>query len=304
MKLLLFSKRTELESHIEETSPDAKEELLDQIVLCLDPTTLEEVTAQLNITRQDSIDFFVRRHIKHYKALEKAKRVLEHTDHTVVLRQGDLPPLNTYTHLVSLGGDGTLLDLSFRTDLPILGVKYLQSSVGHYCSGSIDEFKQAVEMLQDGTYRTVKKRKVNCEIDGERLNAMNEFVVGRFPGLRIVLQVGDRNDFHTCTNLIISTREGQTAYYRDAGGEPFLTEDSNSRNLLAYLVNDPISGKYALPVNGFAEEIRITSKSNNAVIVPDALMKQSIVLRYDDEVRFFMGDNYSRLIKPLKNHAR
>lgn len=294
MKVVLFSKKTELERHIEETAAD-RLELLRQIDSCSQRRDVEDIVKQLGIRGEDSQQFFATAHIVHYRALQTAQEVLEreHIPYERVLRQGELEAIAEDTLLVALGGDGTFLDICYRVnEVPILVVKSSEGSIGHYCACDISEFEEAVRKIKSGDYRIVEQRKVSCRVGGRTLHAMNDFTVAQLPGTRVLISDSMGRDYFNCANVIVTSPQGQTGYYRDAGGREFSDESS-----IGYVITAPLSREYAVPLNDVGERVVITSKSYSTIIIPDAFMERSVPLEYDQEATFFLGPHVGRVIK-------
>lgn len=149
-----------------------------------------------------------------------------------------LPPgilaFNHYTELVgqadvliSLGGDGTLLDtLSLIRDsgIPVIGINF--GRLGFLASINKDEIRKAIEALQNGEYsldkRTLLSLKSKFDLFGEENFALNDITIHRRDkSAMMIIHAYMNNEFvnsYWADGLIIATPTGSTAYSLSCGG--------------------------------------------------------------------------------------
>jgi NAD+ kinase len=137
--------------------------------------------------------------------------------------------------IVVLGGDGTLLEAvrDFGHDAPpVFGINL--GSLGFLTSVGGQAWRQAVECIAQGSYRTEERTLLRVELVGAasaRLAgfALNDAVISRGELSRLIkLDVavdGAWLSEYNADGLIVATPTGSTAYALSAGG-PVLTPDS------------------------------------------------------------------------------
>ncbi len=134
----------------------------------------------------------------------------------------------TSTFVVSLGGDGTLLNAArsvFRYDVPVFGINL--GTVGFLAEVEINEIDNAFLRLSRGEYSLVNRMVLSACINRNGSNvlegiALNDVVVSRGGLSRLIrLKVYVDNQFIDSfpgDGVIVSTPTGSTAYTLSAGG--------------------------------------------------------------------------------------
>lgn len=133
---------------------------------------------------------------------------------------------STFSLLITLGGDGTLLDtvrkISSEESLPpILGVN--SGRLGFLATISLEEFDEAVDRLISGDYAISQRMmlKVEDSHSGENFYALNEFTAQRrgVAMIEIEIKVGGVSvASYWADGVIVSTPTGSTAYSMSVGG--------------------------------------------------------------------------------------
>jgi NAD+ kinase len=138
--------------------------------------------------------------------------------------------------LISLGGDGTLLDtvtLVKNKNIPILGINF--GRLGFLASISKDELASAVDSLINHTYlvdkRTLMHLDSNEPLFGETPFALNEFAIHKrdiAPMVKIHTYLnGEFLNTYWADGLIVSTPTGSTGYNMSCNG-PIVFPESAS----------------------------------------------------------------------------
>ncbi len=138
--------------------------------------------------------------------------------------------------MISLGGDGTLLDaVTFVGDkkIPILGVNY--GRLGFLASIGKDEIHSAVESLVNRTFMLDKRSLVHLDANMPLFNglpyALNEFTIHKkdiSPMIKIHTYLnGEFLNTYWADGLIVSTPTGSTGYNLSCNG-PVVFPDSAS----------------------------------------------------------------------------
>ena len=143
---------------------------------------------------------------------------------------------STVDCLISLGGDGTVLDaitLVGDTNIPILGINY--GRLGFLASISKDELSIMVDALVNRTY-VIEKRSLihldaNLPIFGNTPFGLNEFAIHKrdtSPMIKIHTYLnGEFLNSYWADGLIVATPTGSTGYNMSCNG-PILFPDSAS----------------------------------------------------------------------------
>ena len=143
---------------------------------------------------------------------------------------------NTIDCLISLGGDGTVLDaitLVGDTNIPILGINY--GRLGFLATISKDELSTMVDALANRTYviekRTLLHLDSNHPIFGSTPFALNEFAIHKrdtSPMIKIHTYLnGEFLNSYWADGIIVATPTGSTGYNMSCNG-PILFPDSAS----------------------------------------------------------------------------
>ena len=138
--------------------------------------------------------------------------------------------------LISLGGDGTLLDtvtLVKDTGIPVLGVNY--GRLGFLANIGKDEINSAIEALVERKYVLDKRTLLHLESDvplfGDVPYALNEFTLHKSdtsPMIKIHTYLnGEFLNTYWADGLIVSTPTGSTGYSLSCNG-PVVFPDSAS----------------------------------------------------------------------------
>jgi len=147
---------------------------------------------------------------------------------------GDLD--NTVDVLISLGGDGTILDtvtLVRDKNIPVLGINF--GRLGFLASISKEELTMAVDALVNRTYVTGKRTLIHLDADpalfGETPFGLNEFAIHKrdtSPMIKIHTYLnGEFLNSYWADGLIVSTPTGSTGYNMSCGG-PIVFPESAS----------------------------------------------------------------------------
>lgn len=129
--------------------------------------------------------------------------------------------------LVSLGGDGTLLDtLSLVRDsgIPVIGINF--GRLGFLASINKDDIKKAIEALKNKEYSLDQRTLLNLEstydLFGEENFALNDITIHRRDNsAMMIIHAYMNNEFvnsYWADGLIIATPTGSTAYSLSCGG--------------------------------------------------------------------------------------
>ena len=190
---------------------------------------------------------------------------------------------STIDCLISLGGDGTVLDaitLVGDTNIPILGINY--GRLGFLASISKDELSLMVEALVNKTY-VIEKRSLihldaNLPVFGNTPFGLNEFAIHKrdtSPMIKIHTYLnGEFLNSYWADGLIVATPTGSTGYNMSCNG-PILFPDSASfvitpvapHNLNVRSIVVPDTSVISFEIEGRTEEL-ICAMDARKEIVP------------------------------------
>ncbi|XP_045801052.1 NADH kinase [Trifolium pratense] len=219
-------------------------------------------------THPQVLDFLNNRHKVHHDSINFCQEILRKkpVEWKAVLRNNLTQPINDVDLVVTIGGDGTLLQASHFVDdkIPVLGVNSdptrideveqfsgefdATRSTGHLCSATVENFEQVLDGILEGRVAPSELTRIRISVNGLHLStyALNDVLVAhpcpaslsRF-SFRITKEDQPCSPQVNCrsSGLRVSTAAGSTAAMLSAGGFPM----SISSRDLQYMVREPIS---------------------------------------------------------------
>ncbi|XP_061372939.1 NADH kinase isoform X2 [Gastrolobium bilobum] len=199
------------------------------------------------------LQFLDSRHKVHHDAINFCQAILQKksVEWKAVMRNDLSQPINDVDLVVTIGGDGTLLQTSHFMDnkIPVLGVNSdptrfdeveqfssefdVTRSTGQLCSATVENFEQVLDGILEGQFVPSKLTRIMISVNALHLStyALNDILVAHPCPASL-----SRFSFRS-SGLRISTAAGSTAAMLSAGGfpMPILSQD------LQYMVREPIS---------------------------------------------------------------
>ncbi len=188
----------------------------------------EKQDAQLTILLQElkkyNIDFLLFTTLQqHYTSEEEVFSTWEDLDDTIDC-------------LISLGGDGTMLDsvaLVRNTNIPILGINF--GRLGFLAGIGKDDLSTAVDALVNGTFVTDKRTLIHLDAStplfGNTPFGLNEFAIHKrdiSPMIKIHTYLnGEFLNTYWADGLIVATPTGSTGYNMSCNGPIVFPETSS-----------------------------------------------------------------------------
>lgn len=191
-----------------------------------------------------SVRSLERSHRAHARSLETICEYLLKRGYTYEMRpRGEPGGTEEFDLVISVGGDGTALDISHRiTNTPLLAINSdPDSSIGYFCAGTARDFPELLARTLEQTWQPFKLRRFRMRINGEicSVPALNDVLIAHHnPAAvsRYLLTInGNEPEEQKSSGIWISTPAGSTAAIRSAGGY-VLPLDSQR---LQYLVREP-----------------------------------------------------------------
>ncbi|XP_024394023.1 NADH kinase-like isoform X2 [Physcomitrium patens] len=245
------------------------------------------------------------RHRVHEHTVRLCKDVLSrrqaHIQFEMHLRDELQSPIRDIDLVITVGGDGTLLQASHYLDssIPVLGVNSdptqideveenlgrfdANRSSGHLCGATAENFEQMLDDILNGTMEPAEVTRIATFIDGVKIDtpALNDILIAH-PSPAAISRCSFSIEKQSTEELLIpvihsrssglriSTATGSTAAMKSAGGTvmPLLSSK------LQYMVREPNSPhpKYTSFLKGFVEDdhvLQVDWRSRKGIIYVD-----------------------------------
>jgi NAD+ kinase len=177
--------------------------------------------------------------------------------------------------LVSIGGDGTLLEsipLVFRNKIPIIGIN--SGRMGFLANISKDDIENAFEAIFKGDYeiehRTMIHFQTPEDIFGDLNFALNEITIQKNDASLISIDAYVDNEFlntYWTDGLIVSTPTGSTAYSLSAGG-PIVVPGAGSF-IIAPIASHNLTVRPIVIPDHVHIKLTVKSRSGNYLVTAD-----------------------------------
>jgi NAD+ kinase len=179
--------------------------------------------------------------------------------------------------IVSLGGDGTLLNIAplvERPDVPILGVNL--GGLGFITEVAADELESVVAKTLEGDYEVEKRMTLEIRVHSKnrkpyQFRVLNDGVIAKGARSRIIDLETYVDDDYLCTyradGLILSTPTGSTAYSLATGG-PIL-EPTLSAIVLAPICPHTLTHRPIVVPGNATIRVTLRSFGDTVVLIPD-----------------------------------
>src|SRR5512142_1271651 len=179
--------------------------------------------------------------------------------------------------IVSLGGDGTLLNIAplvERPEVPILGVNL--GGLGFITEVAVDELEPVLAKTLDGDYEVENRMTLEVRVRAKRrsphrFRVLNDAVIAKGARSRIIDLETYIGDDYLCTyradGLIISTPTGSTAYCLATGG-PIL-EPTLGAIVLAPICPHMLSNRPIVVPSSAPIRVTLRSFGDTVILIPD-----------------------------------
>ncbi len=166
-------------------------------------------------------------HREHLEAMAAVKAVLAGAECEVeAAYRARIPDGNRFDLVVTLGGDGTLLEAARSVGkTPVLGVNSSPStSFGFFCGATAETFGRVFDAFRRGRARMVRFTRMQVAVNGKVLPhaVLNDVLFcHRVPAAtsRYLVTRRGRTEDHRSSGIWWSTAAGSTAAIRSAGGD-------------------------------------------------------------------------------------
>lgn len=216
----------------------------EHVVLDGQDSHVQDLIAQQDV----SVARLKRSHDMHNKTLDQVQGTLERLglDVTLAAVGDDLPDVSKFDLAVSVGGDGTVLNLSHSTaHTPVLAINSdPEGSVGYFCAGEGEDIAQLMDDILEQRLHPDNLLRFCIIINEHRRTTpvLNDVLVCHANPAAVtsyILRIDEQEEAQRSSGLWISTPAGSTGATRSAGG---LVMPLHSKNL-QYLVREPYPPK-------------------------------------------------------------
>ncbi|XVF18506.1 hypothetical protein REPUB_Repub11eG0027900 [Reevesia pubescens] len=240
-----------------------------KFLLLLKPFDVYQVTqSNSRFTNPRVFDYLDNRRKVHKEAINFCQKILQQKsiDSNPIFRNNLSQPIRNGDLVVTVGGDGTLLQASHFMDdsIPVLGVNSdptqaeeveefsnefdATRSTGYLCAATVKDFEQVLDSFLDGQTVPSELSRISVSVNSKVLStyALNDILIAHpSPATVSRFSFKIKRDDQTGSPLVncrssglrVSTAAGSTAAMLSAGGfaMPILSRD------LQYMVREPIS---------------------------------------------------------------
>jgi len=198
-----------------------------EIYSARDPNVLQRYLEENNLSLNDLKEA----HENHYATLGEVKKLLGKAD-TIYRAKLNKDIIKRYSLVITVGGDGTVLDAShFIDDRPLFAINsdYREDetvgSVGFFCGATRFDLEEKIDALLSGKMKKTKLNRLQIEIDNRKLEelVLNDILVhDECPAAstRYFIEIdGYRERHRTTSGIWIATAAGSTGAIASAGGK-------------------------------------------------------------------------------------
>jgi len=233
-----------------------------------------------------------------YSSLLQQYQIPQHLLHNFEVFEKSEDLHEDITCLISLGGDGTMLDavtLVKDKRIPILGINF--GRLGFLASISRDELASAVDAIVNHTFIVDKRSLIhldaNMPLFGEAPFALNEFAIHKrdtSPMIKIHTYLnGEFLNTYWADGLIVATPTGSTGYNMSCNG-PIMFPDASSfvitpvapHNLNVRPIIVPDSNIISFEIEGRTDQFICAMDARREIVNKDiqlAVKKETFVVR-------------------------
>ncbi|MBP6216962.1 MAG: NAD(+)/NADH kinase [Oligoflexales bacterium] len=299
MNILVVAKKTNLELHGEKISKKIGD----------------------SSPRREYMETLLVEHKEHYETLEELFRLLKEAkiSFTKVNRGLFWPDLSPISAVITVGGDGTLLEASHHIESPealLLGIRSSSRSVGRLCHGSINDLPEVIEQILKGNSPSVLVSRLRAKISFAQTGGsmitepvLNDLLYANSSPpatTRYRIQVGARSEEQKSSGIWVSTACGSSAAIHAAGGERYPLEKRRFQFFVRELFDDPSSQKKTIRKGFFepeSEAFTIENKSEHALCAMDG-PHGAIHLSLGDSIEFFRGPDLKLALPTMEKTQR
>lgn len=205
---------------------------LSKVLIISKRTALEKVIKRQNPARSDPhLAYLLETTNEHAETLDHIRRTLEEKNIPAdFIKRSGLEkfkkPLSFYDLIITVGGDGTLLNSShYVKDTPVLGVlSSYKGSIGVLCGCGKNDFAKTIDDILKDRAKLIELQRLEIRIEDKPLpvSALNDALFAhQFPAStsRYTISYRGRSEYQKSSGVWIATAAGSTAAALSAGGK-------------------------------------------------------------------------------------
>ncbi len=237
-----------------------------------------------------------RSHDDHVRVKEFALGLLEKNGVSYdVVRDSDVlnVDFSVIYGVMSLGGDGTVTRASaYVKDQLFFGVNSdLSKSVGKLARLNKDNLEETLGRVLNGDERIEEWSRLSARVNGVKQNyvALNEILVSNksiYRTSHLEVEVGDNVSKIVSNGIVVSTRQGSTAFFKSSGGSTFDVEAIGYNAVMPYSIEGSLQRS---GIVGIDEKIIVRPRREHSLLMFDndeksAELHQGDVVQIDVDV--------------------
>ncbi len=198
--------------------------------------------------------------------------------------------------MMTIGGDGTILRLLQKCDMPVLGVN--TGTVGFLTSTEVNDVDQALDRIEEESFFIDDRLRLKVYLNGEEKgDSTNEVVVhsnqiAKIRGFKV--SQGDVElDKFRADGLIVATPTGSTSYAMSAGG-PIVDPSVEAFVMVPISPYELATKPYVVPVDKKVK-VELTEKDKPCLMVLDG--QKEFEVKSEDIVEVEVSETRSKFIK-------
>jgi NAD+ kinase len=240
----------------------------------LEPAFIDTFKLLINVLEETATEFQV-----YEPFFSQIKGLIAFKKPIKMIQSGQLPDHDTYC-MISLGGDGTLLDtitIIRDSGIPVLGIN--TGRLGFLSAISTDEIVYAARALMAGDYTLDKRATLQLSSPAglfQNFNyALNELTVLKRDNSTMISISAYVDDLFLNTywadGLIIATPTGSTGYSLSCGG-PIISPESNNLVITPIATHNLTVRPIVIPDNSTVK-LKISGRTQDYLVVLDSRSK-------------------------------
>ena len=258
-------------------------------------------------------------HHQHYQSLKllEERLVLERVQYVVMTRDHPVPNISDFDAIFAIGGDGTLLAAGHHVlceEVPLIGIRSSQTSVGHLCAGDQAAIPELVSTLLRGKLQVIRCERLQAKIFRLESNethlsipCLNDILytnVHPAATTRYHMVLKQRTEMQKSSGVWVATAVGSSAGISAAGG---MAMDMTDRRF-QFRVREPFSHPMS-PIRfkkGFFcpedAPFAIINQNDTAILALDGARLQ-LTVKLGDRIVFMRGNPVLLAIDPARMPA-
>jgi len=201
--------------------------------------------------------------------------------------------------MISFGGDGTILGAArvlINTNIPIMGVNV--GKLGFLAEYPVESMDSSIKDLLEGNFRIVDRTMLETTIDGEKIFALNDFVIEKKDTSSMItcdsFANGSFIGSFRADGIVVTTPTGSTAYSLSCGG-PIIAPSAEVLCITPISPHSLTIRPIVVPDNNEIE-MKVISRTGDALFVADG--QEQRALKTGDRIKITKSEARVRLIKP------